>query len=336
MRIARYIAIRIALVVPVLLGVIVLTFLLVRVLPGDPVQAFVGPNTTAEDLDAIRQRLGLDAPLWSQFLDYLGGIFVGDFGTSIQTGVPVSTELAFRLAPTLELVFLGVGLAVVVAIVIGIISALRVNSPLDHTSRITSLVGTAMPEFWLGLILIVIGYQQLGWFPGPSGRIGRGLNPTPITGAEAVDALLTGNGPALGSALLYLVLPVLTIAVGVTASLLRSVRSAAIDIRAAAPWSTARAHGISGRPLVTGYLLRGTVSRIPTLAALVLGNVLGGVVLVEYVFSWQGMGQWLLRGLLYRDYPVVQAGVVIIALVYAVAYLVADVIHAALDPRVRL
>lgn len=336
MRIARYIALRVALVIPVLLGVIVVTFLLVRVLPGDPAQAFVGPNTSEADLEAIRARLGLDAPLWEQFLRYLGGVFVGDFGTSIQTGVPVSVELSTRLAPTLELVFLGVGLAVIIAIVVGIISALRVNSPIDHVSRVGSLIGTAMPEFWLGLILIVIGYQQLGWFPGPSGRIGRGLNPTPITGAEALDALLTANWPAFGSALQYLVLPVLTIAVGVTASLLRSVRSAAIDIRAAAPWATARAHGIGGRALVGGYLIRGTVSRIPTLAALVLGNVLGGVVLVEYVFSWQGMGQWLLRGLLYRDYPVVQAGVVIIALVYAIAYLVADIIHAILDPRVRL
>lgn len=336
MRIARYIAIRIALLIPVMLGVVVFTFFLVRILPGDPVQAFVGPNTSAADIASIRHRLGLDAPLWSQFLTYFGGLFVGNFGTSIQTGASVSGEIATRIGPTMELVILGVALAVVVSIALGLVSAMRVNRPVDQITRVVSLVGTALPEFWLGLILILFGYQTLGWFPGPTGRIDSDFSVTPITGAEGVDALLTGNSPALGSAIAYLVLPVLTIAIGVSASLLRSVRAAAIDIRGAAPWTTARAHGIGGGALVRGYLMRGTLARIPTLAALVLGNVLGSVVLVEYVFSWQGIGQWLLRGLLYRDYPVVQAGVAIIAFIYAVAYLIADIIHAILDPRVRL
>jgi peptide/nickel transport system permease protein len=336
MRIVRYLGLRLALVVPVLLGVVVLTFLLVRVLPGDPVQAFVTPSSTAEDIEAIRARLGLDVPLWQQFLDYFAGIFTGDFGTSIQTGIPVATELSTRIGPTLELVFISVGIAVIVSVVLGVWSALRVNRPIDHAARVGSLAGTALPEFWLGLVLIVIGYQQLGWFPGPTGRIDREMSPTTITGAEAVDALLTFNLPALGSALTYLALPVLTIVIGVSASLLRSVRAAALEILAAPPWQTATAHGVRGAALGYGYLMRGTLSRIPTLVAIVLGNVLGGVVLVEYVFSWQGMGQWLLRGLLFRDYPVVQTGVLVIALVYAVAYLVADLVHALLDPRVRL
>lgn len=336
MRLVRYLALRLALVVPVLLGVVVLTFVLVRVLPGDPVQAFVSPSSTPEDIAAIRARLGLDVSLWQQFLDYAGGLLVGDLGTSIQSGTPVVVELATRLAPTLELVVLAVVIALGASLVLGVWSAARVGRPVDQITRVGSLVGTALPEFWLGLVLIVIGYQMLGWFPGPSGRIDRDVAPMPLTGAEALDAVLTLDVPALGSALAHLALPVLTIAVGVSASLLRSVRAAALEIRAAAPWQTARAHGLRGRTLLHGYLLRGTLARVPTLAAIVLGNVLGGVVLVEHVFSWQGMGQWLLRGLLQRDYPVVQAGVMIIALVYALAYLAADVLHAALDPRVRL
>ena len=336
MRLLRYLGLRLALIVPVLFGVIVLVFLLVRVLPGDPVQAFVTPASTAEDIEAIRARLGLDIPLWQQFLVYLRGLFVGDFGTSIQSGVPVATELATRLAPTLELVFLSVGIALVISIVVGVWSAMRVNQPLDHVSRVASLVGTALPEFWLGLVLIVIGYQKLHWFPAPSGRLDRSIELAPLTGAELFDAMLTLNGPAFASALQHIALPMLTIVIGVSASLMRSVRAAALQIRAAAPWQTAIAHGVRGNALFYGYLMRGTLSRIPTLVAIVLGNVLGGVVLVEYVFAWQGMGQWLLRGLLVRDYPVVQAGVVIIALVYAFAYLVAELIHAALDPRVRL
>lgn len=336
MSIARYLAVRLALVVPVLVGVVIATFLLVRVLPGDPVQAFVTPSSTPEDIEAIRVRLGLDASLWEQFVRYAQGLLTGDLGTSIQSGAPVTAELATRIGPTFELVLVSVAIAVVLSVIIGVWSALRVGRPIDHVSRVGSLVGTAMPEFWLGLMLIAIGYQQLHWFPGPTGRIGRGLSPTPFTGAEAVDALLTWNIPALLSAVSYLALPVLTIVIGVSASLVRTVRAAAIEILAAAPWQTAVAHGVHGSALIGGYLLRGTLARIPTLIAIVLGNVLGASVLIEYVFSWQGMGQWLLRGLLYRDYPVVQAGVVIIAVVYAVAYLIADLVQALLDPRVRL
>lgn len=336
MRLARYILVRLLLFIPVVLGVVAFTFFAIRVLPGDPVQAFVGPATTADDLAALKERLGLDLPVWQQFINYASGLFTGDFGTSIQTGTPIATELAWRLGPTFEIVLLGVGLALVVSLVLGITAALRVNGPLDHVSRVGSLVGSALPEFWLALILIMIGYAFLGWFPGPTGRIGRDLQPTPITGAEFVDALLTGNLPSLASATHYLMLPVLVVAIGATAALFRSVRSSALDVMSAEPYTAARAHGIHGSLLVRGYLLRGTLARIPTLVALVFGAILGTVVLIEYVFSWQGMGQWLLRGLLYRDYPVVQAGVAIIALVYATAYLIADVIQAALDPRVQL
>lgn len=336
MRLLKYLGVRLALVVPVLFGVIVIAFVLVRVLPGDPVQAFVTQGSSAEDIEAIRARLGLDVSLWQQFLVYLGGLLTGDLGTSLQSGSPITVELATRVAPTLQLVFLAVAVALIISVLLGVWSAMRVNRPIDHASRLGSLVGTALPEFWLGLVLIVIGYQQLNWFPGPTGRIDQSVAPAPLTGAELIDAALTLNGPAFASAFQHIFLPMLTIVVGVSASLLRSVRAAALQIRAAAPWQTATAHGVSGRPLFYGYLLRGTLARIPTLVAIVIGNVLGSVVLVEYVFSWQGMGQWLLRGLLTRDYPVVQAGVVIIALVYAIAYLIADLVQAALDPRVRL
>ncbi len=336
MRLLRYLGMRLLLVIPVLLGVLVATFLLIRVLPGDPVQAFVTPGMSTEDVEQIRARLGLDASIGQQFIDYMLGVFQGDLGTSIQSNTPVTVELATRMAPTLELVFLSVGVALVLSVVLGVWSALRVNRPVDHVSRVGSLVGTSFPEFWLGLVLIVIGYKTLGWFPAPSGRVDRDLAPTPLTGAELIDALLTGDLPAAASAMSHLWLPMLTIVIGVSASLLRSVRAAALEILAGPAWTTAVAHGVHGRVRLYGYLLRGTLARIPTLVAIVLGNVLGTVVLVEQVFSWQGMGQWLLRGLDARDYPVVQAGVMIIALVYAISYLIADLLHAALDPRVRL
>ncbi|MDQ6527186.1 ABC transporter permease [Nocardioides sp. LHD-245] len=336
MRIVRYLGLRLALLVPTLLGVVVLSFVLVRVLPGDPLAAFVTPSTTSEDIEKIRQRLGLDVSMWEQFTTYVGGLFRGDLGTSIQSGSPITTELSTRFGPTMELVVISVVISLLLALVLGVWSALRANRPEDHVIRVGSLVGTALPEFWLGLILIAVFYKTLHWFPAPSGRVDRGVDLTSITGAEGFDALLAGNLTALSSALAHLVLPVATIVIGISASLMRHVRASAIEILASPTWRTAQAHGVRRGALLRGYLLRGTAARLPTLVAIVLGNVLGGVVLVEYVFSWQGMGQWLLRGLLYRDYPVIQAGVLISAVVFAVAYLVADLVQALLDPRVKL
>ena len=306
MRVLRFVGRRLLQLIPVLLGVVVLTFLLVRVLPGDPIRSILGPNATEADAAAARARFGLDQPLWKQFLDYLGGLVTGDFGTSIQSGTPVRDEMALRIGPTFELVVIAVTIAVLLAIWLGLWSARRADRVGDHTVRVFALFGNSIPEFWLGLVLILVGYAALGWFPAPSGRVDPDTNLTPITGADLVDAIITGNGPAAASAAAHLVLPVLTLVIGVLA------------------------------PLLRGYLRRAALVRLPSLAALVFGTAIGSTVLVEYVFSWQGFGQWALRGLLYRDYPVVQASVLVIALCYVLVFLIADVVHAVLDPRVRI
>jgi peptide/nickel transport system permease protein len=336
MRLLRFTARRLLLLLPVLLGVTIVTFLLVRVLPGDPVRTILGPNATPDDVEAARHRLGLDESLPVQYWHYLSGLVRGDFGTSIQSGRAVSHEMALRIGATLELVAIGLGVALVVAVVLGIACALRPNRLGDHVVRVGSLVGNAMPEFWLGLVLILVVYNYLRWAPVPSGRVDPDTNLTPLTGADLVDAVVTGNAPAVASSLAHLALPALTLAIVVCASLLRSVRSSALEVRASPAFVAATAHGIPSRRLVTRYLARPALVRLPTLAALVFGNLLGSTVLVEYVFSWQGLGQWALSGLQYRDYPVVQAAVFVIAFAYVVVFLVADVVHAALDPRVRL
>lgn len=336
MRILRFTGRRLLQLIPVLLGVIVLTFLLVRVLPGDPIRSILGPNATDADAAAARHRFGLDQPLWKQFLDYLGGVLTGNLGTSIQSGAPVTDELAVRVGPTFELVVIAVAIAVVLAIWLGIRSARRAGGPGDHTLRIFSLVGNSIPEFWLGLVLILVGYAGLQWFPAPSGRVDPDTDLTPLTGADLLDAILTGNGPALASAAAHLVLPVLTLVIGVLAPLLRSVRASALEVLGSEAYRSAVAHGLPERMLMRKYLRRAALVRLPSLAALVFGAAIGSTVLVEYVFSWQGFGQWALRGLLYRDYPVVQASVLLIALCYVVVFLIADVLHAMLDPRVRI
>ncbi|MGN9912812.1 ABC transporter permease [Phytohabitans sp. LJ34] len=336
MRLLRFVARRLLQVVPVLLGVVVLTFVLVRVLPGDPIRTILGPNATEADADAARARFGLDKPMWQQFLDYLKGLATGDLGTSIQSGTSVGSELAVRVGPTLELVVIAVGLALVVAVVFGVWSARRADRFGDHSVRVLALVGNSMPEFWLGLVLILVGYSALGWFPAPSGRVDPDTNLTPLTGADLLDAVLTANGPAFTSALSHLVLPVATLAIVVVAPLLRSVRASALEVLRSEAYLAATTHGLRPRTLLRGYLLRPALVRLPALAALVFGTAIGSTVLVEYVYSWQGFGQWALRGLLYRDYPVVQASVLLVALCYVLVFLIADVVHAILDPRVRI
>jgi peptide/nickel transport system permease protein len=336
MSLLRYSLRRLMLLVPTLFGVTVVAFVLLRVLPGDPIATILGQTAGEEEIAAARARFGLDKPIIVQFWDYLTNLVTGDLGTSIQSGRPVRDEILDRIGPTLELVILGVGIAVVCALVFGVWSAMRVNRPIDHGIRVTSLVGNSVPDFWLGLLLILVFYASLGWAPAPSGRVDGDVGLEQITGSGIVDSIITGNVAALRSVLAHLALPVITLVIAVTAPLLRSVRASALEVRGSDAYAVAAAHGMPPRRLITAYLLRPTLVRLPALAALVLGFTLGSVVLVEQVYSWQGLGQWTLRGVLYRDYPVVQAAIVVMALIYMLAFAVADIVHAVLDPRIRL
>ena len=327
---------RLLLLVPTLLGVTALTFVLIRVLPGDPVATILGPTATPDEIEAARQRFGLDEPLLVQYWHYLGDLVRGDFGTSIQTGRSVADEMLDRLGPTLELVILAVVIALVFALTLGIWSAMRVNRPSDHAIRVSSLLGNAFPDFWVGLLLILVFYATLGWAPAPSGRVDGDAGLRVITGSGIIDSLVTGNMVALRSVLAHLALPVITLVIAITAPLLRSVRVSALEVRGSDAYAVAVAHGMPTRRLVRDYLFRPTVARLPALVALVLGFTLGSVVLVEQVYSWQGLGQWALRGVLYRDYPVVQAAVLVMAVIYMLAFAVADIVQAVLDPRIRL
>lgn len=336
MQLTAYIARRLLLVAPVLIGVSLLTFALVRVLPGDPVLLIVPETATEADIEAARERFGLDRSLPVQYADYLSGLVTGDFGNSITTNAPIANQLAQRLPVTLELVVLALALALVLAVVGGIFAARCAGRPSDQALRVGSLAGNAMPDFWLALILILIFYQMLGIAPPPTGRIGNGFDVQTVTGFMVIDAALSGDLAALRSALGHLALPVITLAIVITAPLLRTVRAAAIEVIESDAYKCAAAHGLTERHLTRFYLLRPTLARLPTLAAIVFGNLLGGSVLIEFVFSWQGLGQWALRGLLVRDYPVIQAFVMVTATGYVLIFLLADIAQAALDPKVRV
>ncbi len=336
MRLIRFSIWRLLATAPVLLGVLTVTFFLVRILPGDPVSTMLGPSSTEEDRIKLTKSLGLDESIVFQFLRFLKNILSGNFGSSIQTGRRVSEEALQVLPATLELIILSLSVALVVGISLGFVSAIRHKKSSDNFIRIISLLGNSIPEFWLGLILILIFYSKLDLLPAPSGRIGTGINLESLTGMEFIDAILSFNLTAISSTFAHLILPISTIVIVISAPIIRSVRASALEVMASDAFVAAQAHGLKSRDLFSKYLLRQTLSSLPTLTAIIFGYMMGSIVLVEKVFAWQGFGSWALRGLSLRDYPVIQFTVIIVSFFYVLAFFLADLLHSILDPRIEI
>ena len=282
--------------VPTLAGVVLATFALTRLLPGDPAVFFTsGPAADAATIEAVRRSLGLDQPLWRQFLIYLGHLLRGDLGPSIGTGQPVLADLLARLPASAELTLAAFVLAVAVALPLGIAAALRPNSPTDHLCRLLSTVGAALPTFVTGLLLIYVFYYLLRISPEPMGRLDPFLpGPPRLTGFFTIDALLAGDGEAFRSAASQLVLPAVTMALFALAPLARTTRAAMLGALGSGFIRTARANGLGWRRIVLSYALRNAMLPIVTSLGMVFSYMLGANVLVEKVFAWPGIG--LLRG----------------------------------------
>jgi len=336
MRLLRFSAWRLLSIGPVLVGVVTFTFLLVRILPGDPVGTLLGPNSSAQDRIDLTSRLGLDQPIYVQFFHFVSDLFHGNFGKSLQTGRPVIEELGEVFPATIELIVVSLFIALIIGVTLGLTSALREKKPSDKFIRLTSIVGNSMPEFWIGLILILIFYGWLGIVPAPSGRLDTGITVANITGMEFIDSILTLNKPAFISSGRHLFLPVLTIIFVISAPITRSVRASALEVIASDSFITAKAHGLGGWSLIRKYLVRNSLIALPTLSAIIFGFMLGSIILVETVFGWQGFGQWALKGLSLRDYPVIQLTVMTVAFFYTIAYFIADVVHSIIDPRIDI
>ena len=336
MRLLRFSAWRLLSIGPVLVGVVTFTFLLVRILPGDPVGTLLGPNSNAQDRIDLTARLGLDQPIYVQFFHFVSDLFHGNFGKSLQTGRPVIEELGEVFPATIELIVISLFIALIIGVTLGLTSALREKKPSDKFIRLTSIVGNSMPEFWIGLILILIFYGWLGIVPAPSGRLDTGITVANISGMEFVDSILTFNKPAFISSGRHLFLPVLTIIFVISAPITRSIRASALEVIASDSFITAKAHGLGGWSLIRKYLVRNSLIALPTLSAIIFGFMLGSIILVETVFGWQGFGQWALKGLSLRDYPVIQLTVMTVAFFYTIAYFIADVVHSIIDPRITI
>ena len=330
----RYIARRLAQLVPVLLGISLLVFFGMHLIPGDVAQLLLGDKGTQEDLDRLRHQLGLDRPVYVQYLWFLAGALRGDFGVSIRTRQAAIWEIGQALPVTLELSLAALVFAVVCGLAIGVLAARRPHSALDTGAMIGVLVGVSMPVFWTGILLLLVFGGILGWLP-LGGILDEGMTFRRLTGVAAVDGVLTGNPAVVWSNLRHLVLPAVALGATSMATIARMARSTMLEVLHLDYVRTARAKGMAEPRVVGRHALRNALLPVVTLAGLQLGLLLSGAVLTETIFALPGLGRLAITSVLARDYPVVQGVVVIAAAVFVLANLLVDVLYAYLDPRIR-
>lgn len=328
---------RLAFAIPSLIGVVIVTFLLTRALPGDPAAYFAGPAATKEAVEQIRKQLGLDKPLIQQFFRYTVDLSKGDFGTSLTTGQPVATEIRNRLPASAELTLLGLLIAISIAIPLGILAATRPGSWVDHICRVLTTAGVSLPVFFTGLVLVYVFYFKLGWSPAPLGRLDVFYSVPPrVTGFYLIDSLLVGNLETFRSALSQLILPAATLAIFSLAPIARMTRASMLAVLASDFVRTARASGLSPRKVIVAYAFRNAMLPVITTLSMVFSFLLGANVLVEKVFAWPGIGSYAVEALISSDFAPVQGFVLTMAVMYVILNLIIDILYGVIDPRVRL
>jgi peptide/nickel transport system permease protein len=328
---------RLLVAIPSLIGVVIVTFLLTRALPGDPAAYFAGPAATEEAIAQIRKSLGLDKPLIVQFGRYVADLGKGDLGNSLTTGQPVATELRNRLPASAELTLLGLIVSMAIAIPLGIMAATRPNSLIDHTCRVVATAGVSLPVFFLGLILVYVFYYLLGWAPAPLGRLDVFFSAPPsVTGFYLVDSLIAGDFQTFRAALAQLALPALTLGIFALAPIARMTRASMLAVLSSDFVRTARASGLTPYTVTVTYAFRNAMLPVVTTLGMVFSFLLGANVLVEKVFAWPGIGSYAVEALIASDFAPVQGFVLTMAVMYVLLNLAIDVLYGIIDPRVRL
>ena len=321
-------------IIPVLLGVSIVVFFMVRAIPGDPAQIMLGQQATQEQVQQLRENLGLDKPIFVQYGLFLKDALRGDLGDSIVTGRPVTTELLTRLPATLELTTFAMLIAILVGIPVGVISAVRQYSLLDKTTSVLALTGISMPIFWLAMILVVIFGVNLELLPFP-GRLDPTTGITAITGFVLVDSLLTLNFAGFWDGLLHLIMPALALATIPMAVIMRMTRSSMLEVMNEDYVRTARAKGVVPWRVVFKHALRNAMLPTITVIGLQTGLLMGGAIITETIFSWPGIGLYTYNSISSRDYASIQGVVLYAALLFVLVNLLVDILYAILDPRVR-
>lgn len=325
---------RLGLLIPTFIGVTIASFAFIRLLPGDPVLLMAGERgLTPERHAALLKQFGFDRPLWEQYFEYLTGIFQGDLGVSLVTKNPVFDEFFTLFPATLELSICAIIFAVVIGIPAGIIAAAKRGGPIDHSVMGTALVGYSMPIFWWGLLMIVFFSGILKWTP-VSGRISLMFYFPQVTGFMLIDSILSGQKGAFTSAMSHLILPTIVLGTIPLAVIARQTRSAMLEVLSEDYVRTARAKGLSNFRVIGVHALRNALIPVITTIGLQVGVLLGGAILTETIFSWPGIGKWMVDSIFRRDYPSVQGGLLMIAGIVMIVNLIVDLLYGLINPRI--
>lgn len=337
--------------IPVLIGVTLLIFFLTRVIPGDPAVAMLGQRAAPKSVERLRNELGLDRPLFlnteefretgklqslfeSQYFRYMSRLIRFDLGRSIFSLNPVATSLKHRFPATLELTLVAMAIAVLIGIPAGVWAATRRGTLSDTAITLVAISGVSFPVFWLGIILIYLFAVVLGWLP-PSGRVSAATQIESITGLYVLDALIRGNFSGAWDALRHLVLPAVALGTIPLAIVVRMTRSAMLEVLGQDYVRTARAKGLDERVVVRKHGLRNALLPVVTVIGLSFGTLLSGAILTETVFSWPGIGRWVYDGISSRDYPIIQGGVIFVAVLFVLVNLLVDISYSLIDPRIQ-
>lgn len=331
-----YIVRRLLALVPILIGVTMVAFLVSRGLPGDPARLYAGMQASDFEVQAIRESLGLDKPLYHQYWIYMQGLIQGDLGFSLRTGFPVVEDIRNRLPATVEMVIFALAFALAVALPLGVWAAVRRGKLIDRFSRFISTLGVAIPDFWAALILVMIFFVFLGWAPAPVGRLDLGASPPDGTGFYLLDSLVRGEWGTFRNALGHIILPMISLGFPAIAPITRLTRNATLSVLQSDYIAFGRAAGLRGAPLYLKYVLRNSLPGAITMTGLISGYMIGGAVLIERVFSWPGVGLYAYNSLERTDHAAIQGVVLLSAITYLLVFLLVDLLQSIVDPRVRL
>ena len=334
-KLGTYIVKRLFLMIIVMLGVATIVFFITHVIPADPVGAILGGNAPIELVDQMRHQLGLDKSIPLQFINYMEGIVHGDFGVSLKTNRSVLKDIIDFFPATIELAIVSMIFATIVGVVLGILSAVYRNKVIDHFSRVFSILGVSMPVFWLGLLLLLLFYYRLGWLPG-GGRNSLFIFPPHITGLVLLDSAIAGDWTSFWDGLRHIILPAFVLGYASAASIARIMRASMLDILRQDFIRTAKSKGLSKRVVIYRHAVKNALIPVVTIIGLSFGSLLSGAVLTETIFSWPGLGRYIVNALLVLDYPAVTGGTLFIAFIYSLANLIVDISYAVLDPRMRV
>jgi ABC-type dipeptide/oligopeptide/nickel transport system permease component len=328
---------RLATVIPSLIGVIIVTFLLTRVLPGDTAAYFAGPAASAQAIEEVRKQLGLDKSLPEQFARYVADLAHGELGKSLTTGQSVTADIAARLPASAELTLIGLVIATSIAVPLGAAAAVRQGSLIDHACRIITTAGVSLPVFFTGLLLAYVFYYRLGWAAEPLGRLSFLYSPPPtVTGFYLIDSLIARDFELFQAAAAQLVLPAATLAIFSLAPIARMTRASMLSVLASDFVRTARASGLSSGTVIVTYAFRNAMLPVVTTLGMVFSFLLGANVLVEKVFAWPGIGSYAVEALITSDFAPVQGFVLTMAVLYVLLNLAIDLLYGLIDPRIRV